>query len=201
MKQRSDRCLLIISLTLCVMVFLLFFCPNSYAEEKITSGRRLWDNIMLWVNFGILAFLFMKYAKKPLLTFLSGERLKVEDNINEVKGRHSDLKTGMEKENKRLDGIDDYLKKIREDVIEMGRRERDKIIEQGEITAGRMIKDAETYSNNRILTAKKALSDEMVDIAVSIVAGKLEKEISEDDNAKLISQFVTNLDASKVHFN
>ena len=183
------------------MVFLLFFCPNSYAEEKITSGRRLWDNIMLWVNFGILAFLFMKYAKKPLLTFLSGERLKVEDNINEVKGRHSDLKTGMEKENKRLDGIDDYLKKIREDVIEMGRRERDKIIEQGEITAGRMIKDAETYSNNRILTAKKALSDEMVDIAVSIAEGKLEKEISEDDNAKLISQFVTNLDASKVHFN
>ena len=81
MKERSDRCLLIISLTLCVMMFLLFFCPNSFAEEEITSGRRLWDNIMLWVNFGILAFFFMKYAKKPLLTFLSGERLKVEDNI------------------------------------------------------------------------------------------------------------------------
>ncbi len=199
MKLRGKKYLLIIFLA--AMTYLLFYCPDSFAAEESSSGRRIWDNIMIFVNFAILVFLFLKFAKKPLMDFLRGERHKIETGLNEIDGQLKDVKSIMDTESGKLKLIDQRIKEIQENAQEMAKREKDKIIEDAKIAAEKMIENAKRYYDYRMAFAKKTLSDEMVDIAISMVEERLKKEISEEDNEKLNNKFFTDLQTSKLNLN
>lgn len=200
MKREDKKLFFVVLLSLGVMLSPLFYCPDALAAEALTPGRRLWNNVMLIVNFLILVFIFIRYAKKPLMDYLSGERRKAEENLNMIGGRLKEAKSAIEKESDRLKDIEKRIKEIQESVIEMGKREKDKIIEQAKTAAQKMIQDAKVYSNYRMAMAKKALSDEMVDIAISRVEQRLVKGITREDNERLADQFIRNLDSAKRHF-
>ena len=186
----------LIPLTLCVGFFAILCCPDAFAAGELSPVRRLWNNILLWVNFGILAFFFFRYAKKPLMDYLRGERQKIEENLNTTDVQLRDVKTIMDQEAEKLRGIDQRLEEIRISVTEIGRREKEMIIKQAKTAAEKMIRDAEVYSNYRLAMARKALSDEMVDMAISMVEERLKAGISDADNERIIDQFVMDLESS-----
>lgn len=198
MKLKGIRyALMIVFLSLGAIACSLCITSDALAMGDSTPGRRLWDFVLLWINFGILVFIFLKYGKTPLMNFLRGEQHKIGEDLNTVNERFEAAKAGMDDEANSLDNIEKRLEETREDILEMGRREKEKIIEQGKISAEKMIKDAEDYAKYQIARAKKELSEEMVDIAVSMVKEKLVKGISEEDNEKLIRQFVVDLETYK----
>ncbi len=199
-EMEDKKYFLVTSLALVVAAFLLLQCPDAFGAEQSSPGRRLWDNIMLWVNFGILLFFFLKYARKPLIDYLRGVRNGIEEEIDVVNSQHKGVKSAMDSESDKIKDIEERISEIYRRAVEMGRQEKAKIIEQAKIGAEKTIQDAKTYSIYRMEMAKKALCDEMVDIAIFMVEEKLAKGISEEDNDKLINQFVTELDASKPHF-
>ncbi len=185
----------------CVLACLFFLCSDSFGAEEITEGRKLYDNIMLCVNFGILAFIIVKFARKPLLEFLRGVREKIAEEHGEIDNQLGSAKSKMEAEKAKVEQIDRHIAKIRENIIEMGKKEKEKIIKQAIITAEKMIEDAKAYAGYQMAKAKKELSDEMVDIAISMVETRLEEEISRKDNEKLVDQFLVNLETIKPQLN
>jgi len=197
--RRKNHALLSL-LFLGVVTSTVFDCQYALGAGELSPGRRLWDNVMLWVNFGILVFLFLRYAKKPLMDYLRGVRQDIEKHMNTLNGDYDNVKSAMDKEANRLKGIDQRLAEIRETVLGIGRREKEKIIEQGKIAAEKMIQDAKAYSSYKMAMAKKALSDELIDLAISMAEENLAKGISEADNEKLINGFLMDLGASKGHF-
>ncbi len=197
MKRSYGKFLYMTILVSCISLYVFFFCPDAFAAEKMSSGRRLWDNIMLWVNFGILVFFFLKYARKPLMDFLLGIRDKTKKDLDTIENQFKDAESRMKAESAKIEEIEQHIETIRQNIIEMGKKEKEKIIEQAKITAKRMIEDAKTYSGYQLAKARKELSDEMVDIAVSMVKERLVKGISEQDNEKLINQFIADLGTSK----
>ena len=64
----------------------LYFAPDAFGAEGISTGRKIWDNVMLFLNFGILVFLFIKFARKPLMNFLRGERTKIAEEFGKING-------------------------------------------------------------------------------------------------------------------
>jgi F-type H+-transporting ATPase subunit b len=193
---KTTRKKYLIPLTLCVGFLVILCCPDAFAAGELGPGRRLWNNIMLWVNFGILAFFFFRYAKKPLMDYLRGERQKIEENLNTTDGQLRDVKTIMDQEGEKLRRIDERLQEIRNSVTEIGRREKEMIIKQAKIAAEKMVRDAEVYANYRLAMARKALSDEMVDMAISMVEARLKTGISDEDNERIIDEFVMDLESS-----
>jgi F-type H+-transporting ATPase subunit b len=192
----------IITVCLCLGIIVgnIFFCTDAFAEGGTGSGRKIWDNIMLWVNFGILVVLFLKYAKKPLMDLLRGARSEIKDELDEINSKRDNAKTLAEAESKKLEEIDEGIAALREGILEMGRREKERIIEQAKIAAEKMVRDAKAYSEYRLTLAKKALAVELTDIAVSLVEKKLTKGFTMEDNDKLIEKFVTDLASSKGRF-
>ena len=190
----KDKRLIII---LCIGIYLSF----PFAAKMLTSDRKLYDTIMLWVNFGVLVAVFIKFAKKPLMDALRGVRAKHEQELGEIKKQHNDSKGGLDSEEAKLKDIQKRLDEIRARIIEMGEKEKQKIIEQARISAEKMIEDAKSYASFQMDKARKQLSDEMVDIAISMVEERLAKEISKEDNENLISDFLVNLEATKPHLN
>jgi F-type H+-transporting ATPase subunit b len=154
---------------------------------------------MLWVNFGILAFFFMKYAKKPLVDYLRGVRQKIEENLNTINRDVHEAKSAMEAENRKLQEIEAHLEEIKARITEIGRAEKERIIENGKVTAQEMIENAKAYANYKLSLAKKKISDELVDTAVSMAAERLEKTMSQEDRDQLVAKFFTELETSREH--
>jgi F-type H+-transporting ATPase subunit b len=188
---------LIISLAVAAMALPLFYSPDAFAEGGVTPGRRLWDNIMLWVNFGILVFFFLKFARKPLMDFLRGARDKIKAELDTISSRLKEVEATRDAEADRLKSIDQRLKEVQQGILEMGRREKEQIIQQGKNAAEKMVVSAKAYSKYRMNLAKKDLSDQMVDIAISVAEERLRKAISEKDNENLNNLFIRHLETSK----
>jgi F-type H+-transporting ATPase subunit b len=178
------------------LIFVLLLAFEAFALEGASTGRKVWDNIMLFANFGILVFLFVKYAKKPLMNFLRSERESVEQQIDELTDKKQGVQSQRDAEAEQLEDIDRIIEEIRSSILEMGEREKEKIIQQGESLAEKIIRDAEAYSESRILAARRELSEEMVDMALSMAKEKLLKNITDKDNDDLVNQFITNIETT-----
>ena len=188
-------------LILAVLVWGLALSPWAEAAQEMTEGRRLYDTIMLWVNFGILVALFLKFARKPLMDALRGVRNKIKGEIDEITQQHNEMKAGRDAEETRLTDIDQHLEEIRVRIIEMGEKEKQKIIDQAKVAAEKMIEDAKAYAQFQMSRARKQLSDEMVDMAISKVEARLKKELSVEDDEKLVLEFLGNLETTKARLN
>jgi F-type H+-transporting ATPase subunit b len=148
---------------------------------------------MLWVNFGILVLLFLKYGRKPLMGFLAGEREKTEKTLNEVDSKVREARLKLDAEEEKLRHLDGHLQDIRRTIIEVGQREKEKALEMARRTADQMMEDAHRESEYRLAAARKAVKDEIVDLAVSIVEKKLEAGINREKKDRLLDRFLSEL--------
>jgi F-type H+-transporting ATPase subunit b len=185
---------------ICIIIGIFVLCTDTLAQEGTSSGRKIWDNIMLWVNFAILVFLFIKFAKKPLMDFLHGERNKVAKKINSLEDQVKRAKLSMEAEAERLKKIDESIGEIQERILEIGRREKEEIIEKANISARQMIENAQKEVQYKLETAKKRFGEELLETAVSMAVENVKKVISQDDNEKIIDHFSDILEHEKRHF-
>jgi F-type H+-transporting ATPase subunit b len=178
-----------------------FFAPDTevFAADELSSGRRLWDNILLFINFGILVFFFIKYARKPLMDFLRGARTDVESGLNKVEAQLNHATSLRDAELDKLKNIQAQIDKIRANILELGRHEKEKHIEEGKIAAENMIEHAKKYAQRRIQETKKVLADEMIDRAFSTVEKVFAKEFSPKDNDNVVNQFLNDLKTTKQH--
>ena len=69
--MQTVRCLLMFGAFVGTIV--LFCTVDALAAETQGFTRSDWDAIMRWVNFIILAVLIIKYARKPLSSFLQNK--------------------------------------------------------------------------------------------------------------------------------
>lgn len=198
MKPNNWKCLFSI---VCVVACFAFSFTDAFAAEKVTEGRKTYNTIMLWVNFGILVVVFIKFARKPLMDALRAFIDKVAGELNGIKTQHSENEKTLNVEMAKVENIQNHLDGMRSRIIEMGEKEKKKIIEQAKLAAEKMIDDAKAYAGFQMEKARKELSDEMVDLAISLVEEKLAEEISQEDNEKLINDFLVNLETTKPHLN
>ena len=54
------------------------------AAENASNWRSSFDLVMMWVNFGIFASIIVKYSRKPIVSFLKGQKEKVDLSINRI---------------------------------------------------------------------------------------------------------------------
>ena len=197
MNHLKHRYLLIIFISLCVVAPLLVFSFDAFAMGEASKGRKIWDTVLLWINFGILVFFFIKYAKNPLVNFLQGERKKMEQTLGHVDSRLQEAKSNMDREADKLKELDHRLQDIRQSILSLGQSEKERIVEDARRSANRMIEDVKGASQYRLVIAKKQINDEMVDIAVSTVEERLKGGISSEDNKRLFDQFISSLSSAK----
>lgn len=197
MIETKKRYVFVCCLFICAVIFLFVFCPDGLAQEGPSKGRKIWNTVMLWLNFGILVFLFIKFGKNPLMNFLFGEREKLAKKINEVEGQVNQARSAMEVEAEKLKKMDEKVDEIRRQIVELGQKEKTQTIEKARIMADRMIEDAQQEAQYRLELAKKRFGEEMLDISVSMALEEL-KSISDEDNERLIEQFSSALREEKV---
>lgn len=161
-----------------------------YAAESAPEWRSTYDTVMAWVNCLILFAVIIKFSRVPIKQFL---KLQKEDVASEIKT--------IEKEKKAIDQqveaaifqgeqSRERLNSLKERIIAEGEKKRQKIVDDANKQGALLLEGAKRKIDNRILSARNELKNEIVDLAIENAMKKLPHVITDQDNQVLLDQYL-----------
>lgn len=181
-----------------IILTALFFLSAGAVDVLAAEGggwRPTYDIIMKWVNFGILAFIFFKFARRPLKNFLSDKKNEISLQIKKLEDEKDRLLQRVREAETELEENVVRLKELKERIVQTGERRKLEIIEDARQESRMIIESAKQKMEGRIIQARNRLRAEMVDAAAEMALDKLPGLVTEDDNRKLLEQFMVHATA------
>jgi len=182
-----------IRLCCCFMVGVVIFHfmgLEALSAENSGGGRALYDEILLWINFGIIVFIFVKYAKTQLMNFLRGRREKLAQEIARIEEKKEAAAAKIKEIQKVLDESEDRFTVIKERIVERGEKKKQATIEAAQQQSKLMLKDANRRVDYYYLQAKDRFRAELIDVAIDMAMERLPQEMTAADNEKLVSDYL-----------
>ena len=181
-----------------IILTVLFFLSAGAVDVLAAEGggwRPTYDIIMKWVNFGILAFIFFKFARRPLQNFLSDKKNEISLQIKKLEDEKDRLLQRVREAETELEENVVRLEELKERIVQTGERRKLEIIEDARQESRMIIESAKQKMEGRIIQARNRLRAEMVDAAAEMALDKLPGLVTEDDNRKLLEQFMVHATA------
>jgi F-type H+-transporting ATPase subunit b len=163
---------------------------EAQAADSAGDWRPVFDLVMRWVNFLILAFLLIKFSRVPIKNFLAGKKEEITSEIEELESEKEQMLLKIDENRKQIENSKERLSRLIETIINQGEKNKLKIIEDAERESKILLESAEQKISSRIAEAREVLKAELVDEAISLAMEKLPELITEQDNQKLISTFI-----------
>jgi F-type H+-transporting ATPase subunit b len=116
---------------------------------------------------------------------------KIEETLNTTGHQLREAEARLDEEKAKLEAIEEHLEAIQSRILQIAQAEKEGIIQHGRLSAERMIENAGSYANYRINVARKALSDELVEMAVAMAKERLARGVSAQDDDRLIENFLS----------
>jgi F-type H+-transporting ATPase subunit b len=161
------------------------------AAENSGDWRPMFDLIMRWVNFLILAFLLIKFSRAPIKKFLAGKKQDIADEIGTLEAEKEEMLRQIDESKQQLENSRDRLADLKKRIIAQGEKNQQMIIKAAEQESKMMLQGARQKINSRIVEARQELKSELVDAAIALAEKLLPEKITEDDNQKFIDAFMS----------
>jgi len=170
------------------VLFLSMTGTGFAADGK--DWRPTYDLIMMWVNFAILVFVIVKFGKGPIMGFLRGQKETVAQEIEELEKQKESVKSRIQETEKALQESDATFEELKAKIIRQGELKKQEIIEQAHRQSEIMMENAKQKVGNQIVQAKRQFKEELIDLAVDLAEKKLALEITEEDNQRMMDQYL-----------
>jgi len=177
----------------CILLLHLTAFAALAEQGGAEDWRPVYDIIMLWVNFIILAYLLYRYGRKPFLQFLQTQKLQVSESIQKVEGRKEKLLEQINETQSQMQESSERYEKLKQRIIEEGERTRQQIIDDARQQSKTMLEREKKNASQRLADARKNFMAELVDTAANLARNRLPEEITENDQDKLIDFYVTSV--------
>ena len=188
----------IAGLMVALLISIHLLGTEASAADNSGNWRPVFDLVMRWLNFGIIVFIIVKYARTPIKDFLLSRREEVVREIEIVEHKKKEAEEKIQAANKLLNESEIRFAKIKERIIQEGEKNKQKIIEDAQQESKILLETTKKRLENQLVDAKLAFQSELVDMAVSIAAERLPNEITVEDNQKFTSQFIGSASTKKV---
>jgi len=162
----------------------------GWAAEGEASWRATYDLAMMWVNFAILAFLLVKYARAPLLNLLKGEADKTAAGLTQAQTDKERVSQQVEDTLKALENARERMRDIQEKILAEGARQRQRIIDSAEHESRLLLDRTRQKIDTQILEARLRIRSELIDRAVALAMERLPAEITPEEQLRLVDRFV-----------
>ena len=186
-----QKTLLIGSWFLTCLIMLHLSAFEVLAADNSGDWRPLFDLVMRWVNFLILAFLLIKFSRAPIKKFFDGKKQDIADEIGGLESDKEEMLRQIDESKKQLENSQDRLSELKKRIIAQGEKNRQKIIEEAEQESKIMLKSAQQKINSRIVEARQELKSDLVDAAIALATKLLPEKITEGDNQKFLDAFMS----------
>ena len=180
----------IVSVSAVAALSLLATPGPAWAEETGGDWRSTYDTVMIWVNFAILAFVIYKFGKDPILDFL---RLRKEDlayEIGVLESQKEKVTARIEETREAITESDIRYADLKEKILRQGERRKQEIIDEAKAQSRIMMESTKEKVGSQIQQAKRRFKEEMVDAAIDRAMERLPQVITNEDNEKLLDQYM-----------
>lgn len=182
-------------LTCLIMLHLSAF--EVLAADNPGDWRPIFDLVMRWVNFLILAFVLIKFSRAPIKKFLDGKKHDIADEIGGLEAEKEEMLRQIDESKKQFENSMDRLSDLKKRIVAQGEKNRQLIIEAAEQESKILLQSARQKVNNRIVEARQTLKSELVDAAIALATKLLPEKITEEDNQKFIDAFMFSASSKK----
>jgi len=176
-------------LTLGTLCFWLLGPGVSGAADS-AAWRPTYDLVMRWLNFFILAFVIVKFGRRPLLDFLKGKQAEIGAQIEKIETEKEEISAAADAARRQLEESARQLEEIKQRIIDRGEKRKLEIIAEARQEGRHILESARRKVEGTILQAKNKVRQEMIDQAVNIALERLPAEITAQDNEELFERFL-----------
>lgn len=171
-------------------ILLFFSVAPAWAGDGNREWRPIYDVIMRWINFGILAYFLVKVVGPILVNFLSDQQADIRSKIEKTQKEKDDIIAKLKEAKESLENSGPRLEEIRSRIVEQGEIRKREIIEDANEQSRLMMKNARLRIDNMIGQARQKLVVELLDMAMEKAVERLPEEITEEDNQRLIEKYL-----------
>jgi F-type H+-transporting ATPase subunit b len=175
---------------LAVVSGILLLGTEASAANNSDDWRPLFDLVMRWLNFGIIVFILVKYARTPIKDFLLSRREEVAREIEMVEEKKEAANKKIQDAARILDESEVRFARVKERIIKEGETKKQKLIEDAKQESKILLESTMKKIDNQLLDAQRAFKSELVDTAISLAMKKLPDEITTEDNQNFTNQFL-----------
>ena len=193
-RGNKKLCFLIVSVLVVAIVGGIALSAYAAEEHAGTSNfKKTWMKVWEILNFLILAFFLFKLLKDPVKKFFQDRAQMFQQQIEEAEGSSFEAEREFKELEKRFELLDEEIQQLRQVITEQGERERNKIIADAKQTAEYMLEKARLESDMMVQSAKMQLRREVIDEAVVIAEESIKKTIRQEDQERLVNEYLHNL--------
>ena len=177
------------------VILLLNAQPALAVTDAASRWRPTYDLVMKWLNFGIMVFVAIKFGKDPIRAFLHGRKESLAEKIQSFEEKNQILGARIQETQKALENSYARFEQIKKKIIVEGEKKKKKIIDQARQESEMMFRQTKLQIQNQILHARQQLLSELLEGAIDRAIEKLPREITLEDNRKLVNQYLDTLAA------
>jgi F-type H+-transporting ATPase subunit b len=175
---------------LIALIMMLLISPQAWAADSSGGWRPIFDLVMRWVNFLILAFVLIKFSRMPIKKFFAGKKEEIAQEIDELEATKNRMLEQIDERRTQIENSRERLEQLKKTIVSQGEKNKLKIIADAEGEGKILLASAQKKIESRISDAREAIKAELVDDAIALAMQKLPEEITEQDNQKFIDAFL-----------
>ena len=153
-------------------------------------GVNLWTMLFAWCNLLILYFFLKKLLFVPLKNMIDSRQKEIDDMYSDAQNDKKSAEEMKIEYEKALESANEKSREIIKDASRKAELRSEEIIRDANAEAAAALARAEEQI---ALEKKKAMNDmknELSDMAVSIAAAIIERDVSEEEHHDLIDRFI-----------
>src|SRR5699024_225689 len=154
------------------------------------GGLRIGDMLTQLVFFLLLLWLLKKFAWGPLMNMMEKREDYVANEIEEAEKSRKEAEAASREAQAQLRQTKQEAQKIIEDARNAGIKQEKDIVESAREEAERIKTAAQADIQNEKEKALQAVQDKVASLSVMIASKVIEKEISAQDQEKLIDEYI-----------
>jgi F-type H+-transporting ATPase subunit b len=168
---------------------------GAWAAANESGWRSNYDLIMMWLNFAILAFVLIKYAKNPVKRFLQDQKDSIAESIKAIEVQKEANDAEIKQAQQLLQESSARFEAVKERIISEGERRKQAIIESAQRESKLMIEQANFWVERQIQQAKQRLRSELIDESIEQALQLLPQKLTPEDNQKFINNYLNEIEA------
>lgn len=175
-------------------------CSGSpFNSEDFTSRIffNLWDFLAVFAAFIILILVAFFFAYKPIKKFIKNRGDYVEGKISEAEQREEKSRSLISEGEHFVSSSKKEAKQIIEKAQIDAKSQKEQILLEARQEATKEKEKARKEIELEIEANKKAIHDEIVDVAITASEELLSREVSDKDNKRFLDDFVSDLSKDK----
>ncbi len=186
-----------LSLLILPLSFLTSCDINDFLHLKEDMADKIfpniWDFLVQFIAFIIMIALVTIFAYKPIKKYLNKRKELLAKEVEEAKKNNEEAKANLMSSSKEIALAHQKAQEILKRANEEALSEKEKILHQANEEAKMQIIKANIEIENNKTKAEDELKKELGSVAIDLSKKVLEREVNEEDNAKIIDDFINKM--------